>query len=211
MLKYSCVFVLVLSAVSTPAVAASFTGPRVELRAGWDRTTLVLTYDDGVEVVTDKGNDSGLDAGVEAGYDMPIGKSLIAGVYGGIDFANPKECSAVFGNDSACLKLGRNITLGARLGAKVSQNVMVYVKGGYSNGQLRGIYRNGDDPTLDFNTHSNRTGFHVGAGSELAVGPNGYVRVEYVHHEYNDYGDPDLGVTIGGHSDQVLAGTGLRF
>ena len=63
MLKYSCVILLASAVVATPAVAASFSGPRVEARAGWDRTTLVLTYDDGTGAVSGKGHDSGLDAG----------------------------------------------------------------------------------------------------------------------------------------------------
>jgi outer membrane immunogenic protein len=88
---------------------------------------------------------------------------------------------------------------------------MLYVKGGYSNGQLRAVYRNSDDPSLDYNAHSNRSGFHVGAGGELAVGPNGYLRLEYVHTNYEGYADPDLGVGIDGHRDQILAGAGLRF
>lgn len=211
MLKYSCVCLLSCAAVSSPAVAAQTSGPRVELRGGWDRTTLVLTYNDGVEVLADKGHDSGLDAGAEVGYDTHLSKTIIAGAYAGIEFADTKECSEVEGNDSACLKLGRNITVGARLGTKVSDRVMLYVKGGYSNGQLRLVYRNGDDPSLDFNAHSNRTGYHFGAGGELAMGPNGYVRLEYVHTIYDDFADPDLGLTLGGHRDQILAGFGLRF
>jgi outer membrane immunogenic protein len=172
---------------------------------------LVLTYNNGVEVLADKGHDGGLDAGAEAGYDARIGKSVIAGAYAGIEFADTKECSPVDGNDSFCLKLGRNVTVGARLGAKVSDRVLLYVKGGYSNGQLRGVYRNSDDPSLDFNAHSNRTGYHLGVGGEMAMGPNGYVRLEYVHTIYDDFVDPDLGLGLDGHRDQVLAGFGLRF
>jgi outer membrane immunogenic protein len=211
MLKYSCVCALVFSciAASSPAAAAQFSGPRVEIRGGWDRTT--LSVDDAVDSVSGSDHSSGWDAGVEIGYDAALGKSLIAGAYAGVEFANTKECGEVYGNDSLCLKLGRNFTLGGRLGVKVSPKVMLYAKAGYSNGQLRAVYRNSDDPSLNGEAHSNRGGLHFGAGGEASVGTNRYVRLEYVRTEYDAYSDPDLGGSVDGHRDQVLAGFGLRF
>ena len=213
MLKYSCVFLLSCVAIATPAAAAgpSFAGPRVEVRGGWDRMTLDATLTDGTDVLSGSGHDAGLDAGGEVGYDAVIGSSLIAGVYGGVEFADTKECGPVDGNDNLCLKLGRNFTLGGRLGAKVAPTVMVYVKAGYSNGQLRGSYRNADDPSLNGDDHVNRDGIHFGIGGEAAVKRNVYVRLEYVRTNYDGYSDADFGVQLDGHRDQVLAGFGLRF
>lgn len=219
MLKYLYVFLASSAVVAAPAAAAgqpagaSFAGPRVEVRGGWDRTTLNASYDDGVDSFAGKGHKSGLDLGGEIGYDTPLSPSLLAGVYGGIELADTKKCSEVFGNDRACLKLGRNLTAGIRLGAKIAPKAMFYVKGGYSNGQLKATYTNADDPTQDFSAHSNRDGFHLGIGGEAAVGQHAYVRVEYVRTEYSGYtySDPAFDVTLDGHRDQVLAGFGLRF
>jgi outer membrane immunogenic protein len=138
---------------------------------------------------------------------------MIAGAYAGIEGATTKQCSPIFGNDEGCLRLGRNLTVGARVGAKVSPLAMLYVKGGYSNGQLRATYRDFDDPTFNWSEHTNRGGYHFGAGGEIAVGPQGYVRLEYVRTNYNGYhySDPGVRFSVDGHRDQVLAGFGLRF
>ena len=198
--------------LGSPAAAASFSGPRFELRGGWDRTTLSASVDDGVDHLSGRGHKSGFNVGGEIGYDARLAPMMIAGVYGGIEGSTAKDCSVVFGNDQACLRLGRNLTLGGRLGAVVSPMAMLYVKGGYSNGQLRASYANADDPTLDFKDHANRGGYHFGAGGEMPVGA-GYVRLEYVRTNYSGYKwtDPDVTVKLDGHRDQLLAGFGLRF
>lgn len=198
---------------ATPAAAANFAGPRAEVRGGWDRMTLDLSYDDGVDSFHDSGHKSGFTLGGEVGYDAALSPTLTAGAYAGAEFATTKSCSEVVGDDKACLKMGRNLTLGARLGAKVSPMALLYVKGGYSNGQLKATYRNDIDPTLDFSDHANRGGFHLGLGAEMAVGSQGYVRAEYVRTNYNGehYSDGSVDVDLDGHRDQVLLGFGLRF
>jgi outer membrane immunogenic protein len=200
------------AAFSTQAAAATFSGSRAEIRGGWDRTTLSLSYEDAVDSLSGSGHKSGFDIGAEVGYDYAAAGTLVIGAYAGIEGATTKDCSPVVGDDKACLKLGRNFTVGARAGAQVAPLVMVYVKGGYSNGQLRATYSNIDDPTLNFADHSNRGGIHFGAGVEAAVG-QGYVRAEYVRTNYNGYHyvDPDFRLTMDGHRDQVLLGFGMRF
>jgi outer membrane immunogenic protein len=206
--------ILAASAIAAaPATAATFSGPRAEVRAGWDRMTLDLSYHDGADRFSASGHRSGFDLGAEVGYDYQAGTALVVGGYAGIEGSSAKACTPIVGNDSACLKLGRNFTVGARLGAAVSPLIMVYVKGGYSNGQLRATYENGDDSTLNFTDHVNRGGYHFGLGGEVAVGAQGYVRAEYVRTNYNgeDYSDGDIGASIDGHRDQGLVGFGIRF
>jgi len=213
MLKSFSVFAVSVVLVTTTAAASDFAGARAELRGGWDKTRIDITYDDGVDRVSGHGSKDGLSIGAEVGYDAALGRVVIAGAYAGIEGATTKECTPVVGNDEACLKLGRNLTLGARLGAKVSPMAMLYIKGGYSNGQLKATYRNSDDPTLDFSDHTNRGGMHFGAGVEVAIGAQGYARAEYVRTNYSDYdySDPDFRVNVDGHRDQALLGLGLRF
>lgn len=199
--------------VSGPALAANVGHARAELRGGWDRTTLGLSYSDETESVSASDHKDGFNLGAEVGYDVHFGRALVAGAYAGIEGATTKTCSPVFGDDSACLKLGRNLTVGGRIGAQVSPLAMIYVKAGYSYGQLRATYANADDPTLDFKAHSNRGGVHFGIGGEMAIGPMTYARIEYVRTNYNDYDyvDPDFRVTLDGHRDQALVGFGVRF
>lgn len=208
------IFYAVVVAISAPATAASsFSGLRAEVRGGWDKTRIDVTLDDGTDRVSGHGSKSGFNLGAEVGYDAAISPTIIAGAYAGIEGSTAKECSPVVGNDEACLKLGRNFTLGARLGAKVSPMALLYVKGGYSNGQIKATYDNNDDPTLDFSDHANRGGFHFGIGAEAAVGHRGYIRAEYVRTNYSDYdySVPDFRVNVDGHRDQALLGFGVRF
>jgi len=199
--------------LASPATAANFTGPRIEARGGWDRTTIDLSYDDGVDSISGSDHKDGFNVGAELGYDALIGSNVVAGVYAGAEYASTKSCSEVFGNDELCLKLGRNFTVGGRLGAKVSPMAMIYVKGGYSNGQLKATYTDLADPTLNDSEHSNRGGMHFGAGAEIAVGSFTNVRAEYVRTEYNGYhnADSDIDAKLDGHRDQALVGFGLRF
>lgn len=210
---FSIVLLATAAVFSTNAAAATFSGARAEVRGGWDRMTLNLSYEDAEGRLSDSGHRSGFDLGAEVGYDVQAGPALVVGAYAGIEGSSAKACSPLVGNDSACLKLGRNFTVGARLGAKVSPLAMLYVKGGYSNGQLRASYENAEDPTLDFSDHANRGGYHFGVGGEMAVGAQGYVRAEYVRTNYNgdSYADHDFRVSLDGHRDQVLAGFGIRF
>jgi outer membrane immunogenic protein len=199
--------------IATPAWAADFSGARAEIRGGWDKTSLDVSFDDGVDRLSGHGSKSGFNLGAEVGYDALLSPTIIAGAYAGIEGATTKDCSEVIGNDSACLKLGRNFTVGARLGARLSPIAMLYVKGGYSNGQLRATYDNSDDPTLNFSEHVNRGGFHVGAGAQVAVGHAGYIRAEFVHTNYSGYhaSDPDFSGSIDGHRDQGILGFGVQF
>jgi outer membrane immunogenic protein len=198
---------------TSPALAGGFTGPRAELRGGLDRTTIDLDYDDGVDTISGSDSETGVDFGAEVGFDAALSPSVIGGAYAGIEFATTKECTEVFGNDRACLKLGRNLTLGARLGAVVSPKILLYVKGGYSNGQLKASYTDLADSSANFSDHTNRDGFHFGLGGEVAVAPKGYIRAEYVRTNYNgfDYSDASVDAGIDGHRDQLLLGFGLRF
>jgi outer membrane immunogenic protein len=213
MFRTSLVFVSCAAALATPAVAANFVGPRAELRAGWDKTTITTTYHDTASSLSGHGAKSGLNLGLEVGYDAPVGQTIIAGAYAGVEGASTKECSSVEGNDQACLKIGRNFTLGARVGAKVSSSAMLYIKGGYSNGRIRGTYHNFTNSAFHFSDRSNRSGYHFGVGGELAVGQQGYVRAEYVHTNYkgHHFTDATFRITTDGHRDQALVGFGMRF
>lgn len=199
--------------VASPAMAADFAGPRAEVRLGWDRTTLEVEYDDGDTVVDGKGDDDGFGVGAEIGYDVAVGSAAVIGAYAGAEFATTKECSEVYGDDEACLKLGRNLTLGVRVGAAVSPQALIYVKGGYSNGQLKLTYEDFTDSDFDTSAKANRDGFHFGLGGEFNVSDTGYVKAEIVRTNYKDYdySDDFVDAKLEASRTQILAGFGLRF
>jgi outer membrane immunogenic protein len=211
-----CVLLAAASAAvlaASPAAAADFTGPRLEGRVGYEWVTLVLKLSDGVTSAADSEQKSGVSLGGEIGYDVALGNRAVIGAYAGAEGSEAKACGEIYGNDEGCLTLGRNLTVGGRIGARLADRVMVYAKGGYSDGQLRASYTDGSDPANDFSYHVNRGGIHFGGGVEGQISPGTYARLEYVRTEYNgySYSEPGLELNLSGHRDQVIAGFGVRF
>ena len=204
---------LVSTAFATPALAADFSGPRIEGRVGWDRINLSADYDDGIDDVEGEGHEDGVAFGVEAGFDLAAGPAFVVGGYAGIDFASTKFCAEVYGEDEGCIKAGRNITVGIRAGVPVGEAALLYAKGGYSNGRIKLSYEDFEDILDDFSVGENRGGWHLGAGGELAFGTNTYAKLEYVYTDYNgadlDDGDVIAGADVSRH--QVIGGVGFRF
>lgn len=104
----------------------------------------------------------------------------------------------------------RNFTLGVRGGFLASERALLYVKDGYSNGRVRATYQDFEDILPSFREAESRSGFHVGAGVELALNSKAYLKAEYVHTDYKAFNlDED---TKGDFSrDQVFARVGFRF
>ena len=92
-------------AVSTPAFAQDFTGPRVG-------ATIGLADDDfaGTEVFT---------YGVNAGYDFKLGGAIVGGT---VEYQDSSEDG-----------VGRDLSAVARVGGKISNNALLYGLAGYSN------------------------------------------------------------------------------
>ena len=208
---------IAVAAFAQPAfaqdAAAPVQGPRVEVRAGFDRVQVKASYDDGSTAVSGHDHKDGVAFGGEFGYDRLVGPNVTLGAYAGVDFSTTKECSAVFGNDRACLKAGRNLTAGVRVATAVSPTISLYAKGGFSNGQVRLTYKDLADSTNNFKVSDNRDGFHVGAGAEVRFAHNVYGKVEYVYTDYSDYSVDNSAVTASADAKrhQVLTGIGVRF
>jgi outer membrane immunogenic protein len=203
---------LVIAAPAAAQDAGPVTsGARVEARVGWDHAIFKQTFGDDQILVTGKDKKSGVTYGVEAGYDFVTGGPVLIGAYAGLEDSSVKQCDAgPFGRD--CLKAGRNITLGARVGYVMNRGVL-YLKGGYSNGRLK---FNGQDPAFpqnDFRLRKNFGGFHLGAGGEVMINRNVYGKLEYVYTNYsNDKFDDGLAFgSFDPQRHQIVAGVGFRF
>ena len=145
------------AAVATPAAANDFAGPRIEVTAGADDVT------GGVDP-TD------VTYGVGVGADIQLGK-VVAGVEASVD--------NVFDR--------RDISVGARLGVVLNDNVLAYGKAGYANWrQVAGV---------------DTEGLRLGGGLEVNLAGPVYGKVEY---RYTDF-DGNAGKHGG------LVGFGLRF
>lgn len=201
-----------LLAAAAPAAAQTVgpvaSGARVEARVGWDRPVIEANLDG----ASDKAGKSGVVYGVEAGYDIVTSGPTLIGLYAGIEDASTKQCSEIFGGDEGCIKAGRNITAGARVGF-TTNNGVVYLKGGYSNGRAKISYADPAAPQDNFRLSENLDGFHLGAGGEVMFNRNVYGKLEYVYTNYSGY-DYDDGVTTAGldvERHQIVAGVGFRF
>jgi len=203
---YSVKITLLAFAASTFLVAlpaqAQFSGPRIEGRLAYE--SVEATIETGDPLATDD-SESAISYGAEVGYDVQLGP-LVVGAYAGAEGSNLRTCQEVFGNDEGCIGQGRNLYVGARAGFSPVPRVMLYAKGGYSNGSVNVEY----DGPVDFDVSDSFDGYHLGVGGELAVAAGLYGRIEYVRTDYGDFRfDED---TIGGlDRGQVMVGLGLRF
>ncbi|WP_445191044.1 outer membrane protein [Sphingomonas sp. Tas61C01] len=188
--------------VANPVLAqdvarAPFTGPRVEGLVGYDNLR------DGSDGRSD-GRD-GVVYGAAVGYDVQVGGAVL-GVEGEItdSSTNVRTSDLLVANDSLRLDAGRDLYAGGRLGYAINPRTLAYVKGGYTNARLETRYVSG---ATSQNDKFDLEGYRVGAGLELAVSGNAYVKGEY---RYSHYGNVE-GYDTDLDRHQLLAGVGVRF
>lgn len=185
---------LLAGTLATPAMAqdtAPFTGLRVEGIVGYDTTD-----------VEDEGSD-GVLYGAQVGYDFQSGGAVF-GIEAEASDSTVDECvdDVDVVGDTLCAQAGRDLYVGGRAGAAVSDNVLLYGKAGYTNGRVNLDYEDGTTGTAsDFDIGENLDGVRVGAGVEFALGPNSYAKTEYRYSNYEQ----------GFDRHQVVAGFGFRF
>jgi len=202
-MKYIALAPLAALIASAPALAAEFSGPFVEAHAGWDRANVKISD----ATSTLKGRDNGTVYGAGAGYDFRRGNTVF-GIDANIDDANTKECVAA-GTERACIKAGRDLSLGGRIGYVVAPKALIYAKAAYTNVRIGATYTDSRIPANNFSGHDERDGYRIGGGVEYAVTANAFVKAEYRYSDYKDY--KDSGARIGVSRHQVLGAIGYRF
>ena len=185
---------LLAGSFATPALAqeAPFTGPRVEALVGWDR------------VKAEGERDNGLAYGVGVGYDFQMGGAVV-GVEAEAADSSVKDCveGVLEAGDKACVKAGRDLYVGGRVGAAVGASTLLYAKAGYTTARITADY-DAAPSSVAFNDDrdsANLDGFRIGGGVEQKMGSNAYLKAEY---RYSNY---EAGVS----RHQVLGGVGIRF
>ena len=175
-------------AMAQDSAAGPFTGPRIEGIVGWDR----------IQGSGDKSDD--VMYGVAAGYDVQAGGAVIGGEVEYSDSDN-RACggAATVANPRICLKAGRDLYVGGRVGTVVGTSTLLYAKAGYTNADAKFTANDGtDEVTLD---KAHLDVVRVGAGVEHKFGANTYVKAEYRYSNYEQ----------GLERHQALAGVGFRF
>lgn len=183
---------LLATAFATPALAqdadAPFTGPRIEGVVGWDRIQGDGTHSDDIGY------------GVIAGYDAQVGRAVIGGEVEYSDSDN-RACAGAttLADPRLCLKAGRDLYVGGRVGTAITPSTLLYAKAGYTNASAKFTADDGvEEVTLD---KTKLDGVRVGAGVEQKLGSKTYVKGEYRYSNYE----------AGVERHQVLAGVGIRF
>lgn len=216
MRKTIAILPLLVGVVATPAYAQDIgTGARAEIRAGYDEINVGVEFDGGV--MSEQAAESNLAFGAEVGFDARVGEGLVAGIYGGVDFTRVDGCGELFGRedeqfeDRFCVQGGRNIYLGGRLGIPTGDGGLIYAKAGFSNADFTAEYS--DFAASSFEATNNAGGWHVGAGFELPVVRNIYVKGEYVHTSYGELFGSEFGAenSIRANRHQIMGGVGMRF
>lgn len=172
--------------------AAPFTGPRVEVLAGYDH-------------IGGNGGRNGLVYGGALGYDAQVG-GVVLGIDGEITGATTRgsDTNVVVTGDRFRVKAGRDLYVGGRLGYVISPQALIYAKAGYTNARIDQRYTT---TALTLNDHDDLSGYRLGAGLEYKVTGNAYIKAEYRYSHYGKLDNYDINL----NRHQVLGGVGFRF
>lgn len=193
-----------------------FTGLRAQVVTGLDMVGAGSSVDDDGEDNNDQSAE-GVIYGAAVGYDIDFGSVVVgpeaefAWSSADTDFNDGDFEGFGFGNVEA----ERDLYLGARVGARVGERALAYVKGGYTNATFD-IRSN--DGTAEFREGYDVDGYRVGGGVEVAISQNAFINAEYRYSNYSD-AEVDFDGTLP-DSDrfevdldrhQVAVGVGVRF
>ena len=206
-------------ALSTPAFAqddSNFDGLRLEAVGGFDSVKAGSSVDDDVNEDNDQSME-GITYGVAAGYDIDLGTIVIGpeAEYSWSEAKTEFEDGDFEGFGFGQVSADRDLYLGARIGAKLSPQTLLYAKGGYTNAKLNIL---SNDGVTEFDEDYDLDGFRVGAGAEYAMNENLFLKLEYRYSNYQEAevdfegSLPDserFDVDLDRH--QVMAGVGFRF
>jgi outer membrane immunogenic protein len=187
--------VAVAALVCVPGIAAAqdtdtdpnISGPRVELRLGWETPTV----SDGTGAVYKVGQ--AVSYGGEVGFDAAVGGKVTLGAYANYDKSNVEVCDA-----GDCLTVDGNFSAGARIGFVAGGRTVIYVKGGYNS--ISVTAKSGG-----FTGSDTQGGIGGALGVEFGIGKNAY---GFVEGNYADYGD-FFGINL--QRRHVAGGIGVRF
>lgn len=205
-LSFACIGAAALAAPAfSQPLTGPFTGPRIEVLAGYDN----------VQSGSDQSDDAaeGISYGAAIGYDFQLGGAVVGieGEYAGSTGDLTGRDLDIVG-DSLRLDAERDLYIGARAGFAVAPSTLVYLKGGYTNFRVQSRYD--DTSGTIFERGVTLDGFRVGAGIEQQfslLGPSGFIKAEYRYSNYSNIDLDDVDAEIDTDRHQLMAGIGIRF
>lgn len=206
-------------AIAAPASAQAFddpfTGFRLEGLVGYDSSRPGSSNDiDNWDDFDRSMND--ISYGVGVGYDMNMGGFVlgIEGEWMESEASREFDPSGFAGYGVSSINAGRDLYAGVRAGFPVGDTALVYAKGGYTNAHYNVV---ASTPTSDVQTKAKLDGWRLGAGAEMALTGNLFLKAEY---RYSNYGSAVVEAPSGLESDrfdvdvdrhQGVVGLGVRF
>lgn len=206
------------AALASPAAAqadSNFDGLHVEALAGYD----VMRPGSTTDIDNNEDVDQTIDNvayGLGAGIDFDLGSVIVGGEaqYVRSEAGTEYDTTGFTNFGVSNVDVGRDLYFGARVGVPVTENTLVYAKGGYTNTTLNVT---STDNTTDTGTDVDLDGWRVGAGLEQAISPGVFAKVEYAYSNYEEgeFEAPSglesdrFGVDLDRH--QVMVGVGARF
>lgn len=202
-MKHPILAAIALAATATPAFAQDaqpFEGPFIGASAGWNRAEAAGRTEGGQPLDGEVARDSVV-IGAFAGYDHKVLDRVVLGAEAGFSIALDDSSAGRSAGNQITLDERYSFDLTARAGYLVTDDVLIYARGGYANSRVRTeIEQAGSIATRS----DNRDGWLVGGGAEYAISPNIRARVEY---RYSDFGSD------GRNSErhQTLVGVSYKF
>lgn len=202
-MKHAILAAIALAATATPAFAQDaqpFEGPFIGASAGWNRAEAAGRTEGGQPLDGEAARDSVV-IGAFAGYDHKVVDRVVLGAEAGFSIALDDSSAGRSAGNQITLDERYSFDLTGRAGYLVTDDVLIYARGGYANSRVRTeIEQAGSIATRS----DNRDGWLVGGGAEYAISPNIRARVEY---RYSDFGSD------GRNSErhQTLVGISYKF
>ena len=192
---------LALVALSNPAHAEEFEGPFVGVAAGYSRDEVGPELDDDFAVDAELDRDAAYFQ-LFAGYDYAVAPKVRIGAETAIGIGADDSLRISDTAGSVELNPEYSFEFTGRAGYLVTDNALIYARGGYQNSRVEATLTETGQPT--FRDKDNVDGWLVGGGLEYAFGNKLRSRVEY---RYADLGNN--GASWDRH--QVLAGVLWNF
>lgn len=173
---------------------ATWTGPYAGIQLGYGFAG--EANEPGNKIDTD-----GFTGGGFAGYNAELGNGVVAGIEGDVNYSNVKGDNA-----GTAVKSSVDGSLRARLGYAVSPNILPYVTGGGAAQSLK-VTEGG---ASDRNT---MLGWTAGAGVDVKVSENVFVRGEYRYTDFQDQAFTTGSGTrdVGSSDNRIQFGIGMKF
>ncbi|MDT8758765.1 outer membrane beta-barrel protein [Sphingomonas psychrotolerans] len=188
-------------AAQANAQSANFTGPRVQLDAGYDQLDANDDYPD-----LPRHFDTAYLAAT-LGYDVAIAPGIVAGAE--VGFGKPLGGSrhVALGSDALTVSPGREWTGAVRLGANVTPSTLLFGTAGYSNAGISAVF---DSPGLPGGDRTriegSKGGFLWGVGAEQAIAGKAFASLAFRSAHYGNYN-----YQHGVKRTQIRLGLGVRF